>query len=340
MERDVFISKGGVNYGAGLTLATSGFWDITSLTAGGLAVFNDDQSVVDGTATVLASDITGDYIYVAVNSGGGGGIRRSTRIHRKSFKYVKKAYAAPVAAVKVLGNEVTGSTSTYGSLNLPSSLSVGDRVGVAIRDRSKSHEDTAAIKTYEFYATTGDLLSGTGAKNIITKLVALVNADSDAIVTAVAQTDGTNNDAIKFTSDTAGSDFDIVLVDGVLKDADILEYASLNRVYTSGLTTTPVENVTGHGTPAQATAAEAESDVRTGETNTQRLSKYMYTRPTDVVSSATYTVYSLYWTDPNDSPENREGNYKQLLQIYCPSGETGVGEVITVLDDIFALVNP
>lgn len=337
MERDVFVSKADVAYGAGLTLASSGFWDCTSMTEGALAIFNEDQSVVDGTATVVAGDLTGDYIYV------GGmtptGFKLSTAIHRGSFSYVKKAYVAPVAAVKCLG---TVADASYGSLNLPSSLSVGDTVGVTIIDRTKQSWDDSRIHNYSFAVVSGDLLTGTTSKNILAKLVALINADTNMdVATALLLDDGTDADGIKFTADTAGNDFDIVPMDGVLKDADVCEYKSLNRVYNASLTNTVVANVVGNGTYAQVVAAEAESSVRDGNSNSLTSSKYIWKMGTNAVSTGTYTVFNVTWTPPTDSPLTKEAGFKQLLQIYVPSGEFDEAlEIGTVLDDIFALVNP
>jgi len=339
MERDVLISKAGVDYGAGLTLATGGFWTSDTMTEGAIAVFNKDQSVVDGSDPVVAADITGDSIYIGAM--GLNGIRMTTEISRSSFKYVKRAYVAPVAAVKVLGNETTGSTTTYGSLNLPATINVGDIVGVTIRDRSKPHEDNTAIINYSFAVVTGDLLTGTTSVNIIAKLVALINANNNSVVTALAQTDGTDNDAIKFTAKTAGSDFDIIPMDGVLKNANVLQYKELDGIYTSGLSTTVVANNPGTGTSAQALVAEKDSSIREGQTNAPHTTRgNLYTAASNVVDGATYVVYSLYYNMPMDSPLSKGGNFEQLAQIFVPSGETGTGEAITVLDDIFALVNP
>lgn len=339
MERDVIISKGGVDYGAGLTLATGGYWTSDTLTEGGIAMFNKDQSVIDGTATVLAADLTGKSVTIGMM--GVDGFKVTTELDRAGFKYFKKAYAAPVKAVKCLGSNIAASASgENGNLNLPSSISAGDIVGVSVKTRAAGHEEYLEIDNYSFVAVTGDILTGTGASNIITKLAALINADADRKAVAVVHTDGTNNDGIKFTAVTAGVDFDVIRFDGLLKDANVVEYKSVDRTYTSGATTNVVENVTGQGTPAQATFAEFESQTRDGNTHTQVLGDKLWKASTNVVSSATYTTYQIYATKASSSPLNREVNYEQMIEIFVPSGETGAGESITVLDEILALVNP
>ncbi len=336
MERDVFVSKAAVDYGGGMTLASEGFWMIDTMAEGGIGVFNTDQSIVDGTATVLAGDLTGDTIYIAAMTPYG--IRRSVEINRKSFSFTKRGAVDPVASVKCLG---ANATAAHGSLNLPSSLSVGDTVGCTVVDKMKNHEDNSRYSNYSFAVTTGDLLTGTTAANIIVKLVALINADSNGIVTAATLDDGTDADGISFTADTAGYDFAVAKMDGVLKDADILEYKDLNGVYTVGLTNTVVANVTGTGTYAQAIAAEKDSSIREGETNAPATTRSdLYTKGTLAVAGTKYVVYSIYGEQPSDSPTNREANYKQLVQIFCVSTETSTLEIITVLDEIFALVNP
>jgi len=335
MKRDIFISKADVAYGAGLTLDTDGFWTADAMTLGSIAIFNEDQSVVDGTAGVVAGDITGDYIYIGAMTNAG--MKFSVPIPRSTFKYTKKAYVAPVAAVKVLGATADAS---YGSLNLPSSLSVGDTVAVAIIDRTKEHWDTSRVHLYNFAVTSGDLLTGTTSANIIAKLVALINADSNRVVTAAVLDDGADADGISFTARIAGNDFDIVIMDGVLKDADVLEYKSLNRTYTAALTNTVVANNPGQGTYAQVVAAELESNIGDGYHNTLIQNKYEWLVTSNAASAGTYTTYSINFTPPTDSPLSKEVGFKQSIQIFVPSGETGVGEAITALDEIFALVNP
>lgn len=336
MERDIFIGKAGVDYGAGLILATGGKWTIESLTLGGIALFNQDQSVIDGTATVLAADITGDKISIGMMMPTG--IKFGVEMLRKSFKYTKQAYVAPVVAVKYLGDDAAAASGN-GDLNLPSTISVAQAYGVSIRDRSKSHEDTSAIRNYILNVVTGDITTLTTSANIITKLVALINADTHKIVTAVAMNDGTDNDGIRFTADTAGVDFDIITVDGILKNSDIVEYHVINGVYDSGSTTATANNP-GQGTPAQVAKAELDSNVQSGKTNTQLLTKYMWSEGSLVVSTETYTIYSLSFIPAQDSQIDRDNNFIQLAQIFVPSGETGANELVTVLDEIFALVNP
>lgn len=336
MERDNFITKAGVDYGAGLTLATGGKWTGASLTVGGLCLFNQDQTIIDGTTTVLAGDITGNSFSMGLMSALG--IRYSVDIDRNSFSYTKVAYVAPVAAVKYLGDDTTGSAGSY-SLNLPSTISLGDTYGVSIRDRSKSHEDGNAIINYMLTVVTGDLTSSTTSANIIAKLVALINGNSNSVVTALAMTDGTDNDGIRFTADTAGIDFDIILMDGTLSNSQVVEYKVVDKSLDASSTNATANNP-GVGTPAQALAAERDAAIQTGDTRTQWLTTHMYDVDSLVVAGTTYTVYSLYFTPAMTDVLTREIGVKQLINIFVPSGESGTLEVIAVLDEIFALINP
>jgi hypothetical protein len=323
--KDLFITKAGVAY-----TTAAGLWAADTITVGGLGFFIEDGTLVASNASNIGTTpLTINMMrYGSVN-------KQSIQINRRNFTYTKTAYAAPVAAVKVLGNEVTGSTSTYGSLNLPSSISVGDIVGVNIIDTSKPAENTNRLKEYSFSVTTGDLLTGATAANIITKLVALINADTSAIVTAVAQTDGTNNDGIKFTSDTAGSDFNIGIVGGVLQNADRLEYKVINDTYSASITTTPVANVPGSGTAAQILQLEKDSSTRQGNTRTQLLSEYMWSQANETVATATYTQYFLRFNAVENDVVNSEKPYNQVIIIAVPSGEA---TLIGILDAILAAV--
>ena len=330
--KSLFITKDG-DYGVVGTVA--GVWEVDSTPAGSVTLFSQDgtNASTSGAAGSATANFTGTYFTISSNTPDG--IMSSMKIDRSSFSYVKKAYAAPVKAVKFLGNTVTGSTGTYGDLNLPSTISVGDTVGVTIIDETKMPYDNSREKTYSFAVVTGDLLTGVTSKNIIAKLVTLINADANAVVVATAYTDGTDNDGLYCIAATAGNDFAIANVDGVLKDSDRCEYHIINDVYAATVTGT-VANVVGYGTYAQIIKLQKDYDTRDGNTHTQKLTNYMYDHTSNAVAGQLYTTYFCKFRPVLDSPADRDSNYTQSVVIAV---DTTATDMITDLDTLLAAAN-
>lgn len=343
--KDVFITVTGATYpltGTASSTKCNGVWDSDSLPAGTLGIFNQDGSIIgdatDVNANVAAADLTGDNILIqGITSAGA---RTSINIARKGFEYNKVAYVAPVKAVKFLGSNVlAGTGSEKGNLNLPSSIAVGDVVGVTVIDKTKDSWEQG-MEPYDFIVTTGDLLTGTTAKNIIAKLIVLINADTNRVVDAVAVNDGAgNNDGIKFTGRTAGEDFGLARFDGVLKDADICEYKIVNDEYEATVANT-VAIVTGNGTYALILKMLTNASVYGGNINSERIKDQMYTMVSNIVLAETYAVYYLSFTAPvtGTNAHQLQANPKTLIAIVVPEGETATNELEDALDAILPLV--
>ena len=125
-----------VNYGVIGTVG--GVWEADSIPVGSLSIFA--ESGING-ATGSAGSVTAvlNGTFVSINSMTADGNMQSIKMERKGFTYNKKVYVAPVKAVKFLGSNIlTATTAEKGNLNLPSTLSVGDIVGVSLIDKSKN----------------------------------------------------------------------------------------------------------------------------------------------------------------------------------------------------------
>jgi hypothetical protein len=322
--RDLFIGKA-VAYAAktgGGTIA--GSWESTSLVDGGIAMVDSNGTII----AANASAITSKYVELITKTST---VKKSFPIYKSGFTYTKKAYTAPVAAVKFLGSDQAAAAGSY-SLNLPASLSVGDRVGIILVDLTKPFEDTRRYLPYTHTVVTGDLLTGKAATNIIVKLKAVMEKDPMLPVTITLMEDGSNNvDGMKFTAKTAGSDFAISIAEGVLQNADIVEYKKVNNVYDSS-STEAVENVTGNGTVAQIQELLKATTSRDGNSQYMTFGDLLYSGGTQVVAGTTYTVYTLVTQVPNTDQLNTSTNAPLELVIAVPSGQTGGGEIVTVLD--------
>lgn len=334
--KHLLISKGSIAYaddGAAGTIA--GAWEIDDLTTGGLAVFGATGALI----AEAASTVTDLQLQFA--AGSAENMQVSPMIFRNGFAYSKQAYAAPVKAKKFLGSDTAGSAGSY-SLNLPSSLAVGDTVGLAIVDLSKPFEDTSAITTYSYKVVNGDILTGQTSANIITKLVTQINADANAIVVATALNDGTHNDGIQLLAATAGIDFQIAHIGGgttnslpVLANADIVENKRVNGVYTSG-STNAVANGPGQGTYAQVKQLEEDYSTREGNQHSNMLTKDLFNVAGKAVSAETYVLYTLHYVPVSDSHLINQSRPVATLELAIPSSETGAGNAIDALDNILA----
>jgi len=328
--RQILITLGDVNYAYDGADDITGADEITGLANGALACLESDGTLVDDTLP----NITKDAIYFALGRSVGGPMITPI-IDIASLAYKKVAYAAPVAKVVCLGSNTDAGT-TY-NLNLPSSPVVGTTAQLTVINQDKPHHDRTRERIYSHTVVTGDT-----AASIAAALIAAVNADTLAIVTS-AEVDTTNHDGFKLTADTAGNNFDVVC-DGILANADVLEYKEIKHAgtagvtagYSAGLTAVVVANSLGSGTPAQIRELELDYSTELGNTGLQSRGVDLYSAASRVVSSATYTTYFITWTTPSDNPLIPKANMTQQLVIAVPSGDTAAGKNIAALDAILA----
>jgi len=313
--RDLIIGK---NVAYALSTATgviAGSWASDLLTDGAIAI-------VDDTGTIVAHDaanLTG-IPYVNLLTKSGTLSKTSFPLYAGKTKYSKQAYVAPVAKVMALGSE-EASAAGNNSLNLPATLSVGDVIGIGVVNLSLPVENTSRYKEYTVTAVSGDLLTGNGSSNIITKLVAKINADANRIVEAVAHEDGSdNNDGIKFTSKTAGQVFGLYHVDGILKDADI----------------SIITDVTlGSGTVADILALHKATKSRDGDNSYRTDNDIMFSGASQIVAGTTYTTYVFTTEVPNTDAISQSNKPPMELVIAVPSGSSAV---IAAIDNLGAII--
>jgi hypothetical protein len=324
--RDLMIGKD-VTYGLSTASGSiAGSWASHLLTEGAISVQDYAGTHI---AYNISAAITSPYITIMLKTPNG--VKTSFPIWKDGFSYSKQVYVAPVAAIKVLGND-----DTRGSLNLPSSLVVGTTVGVGIVDLSKSMEDTRRYKEYSFTVLSGDLLTGLTTRNIIQKLIVIINADPNRVVNAVIVDDATDATGITFTAITAGNDFNIYNIEGVLQSADVVSYKMLNNTYTASITTPEVANVTGSGTAAQILKEWNATKSRDGNQGYMKFGDLLYSDTTNYSSTATYTTYRLTTKPPNTDEISVQNNPAMDLIIAVPSGATGGQKVIAALDTILS----
>lgn len=341
--KQLLVTKDTVNYAYDTTAGgdIDSAWDIDTLDEGALAAFeydgDDAGKLIDDASPTINSTCTA--IYFGLGTAEGRAII-TPPLHREGFSYVKDAYTTDAAAKTMfLGNDQAAATGGYGSMNYSTNaITTGDTYGVYVIDLDKSVGDGSRMKHYGLDYVSGDLKTGTGATNIITKLVALINADPNAIVTATAYNDGAgNNDGILFTG-VAGANFTIAKdTDSYMGNATVAGYKMQDGTY-NGAYTTAAAYVPGDTISANLTTLLGDTLTHDGYNNSNLLGGTLWTESSPVESSKKYTVYTIKSTAPPTSKLEGENPISFTLYIAVPYTETGAGESITALDNILATV--
>ncbi len=313
--RDLIIGKDiayALKVGGG-TIA--GVWEADVLTDGGIAIVDDEGALVAHNA----DPITAPYVELLTKTTTGS--KRSFPLYNGQVEFSKLAYSAPVAKIMAVGSEEAAAAGNK-SLNLPATISIGDVVGIGISNNSVPHEKTVGkYQDYTITVVSGDVLTGTGANNIITKLVAKINADPKKIVTALAHEDGAgNNDGIKLTGDTAGIEFNVYHIEGVLQNAEM-------SVVTKG--------EKGHGTAKSIAELLTATASRDGDNQYLKNTDLLYSGGNQIGASDTYTTYVLRAKVPNTDVISQSNKPPMELVIAVPSGSAAIIAAIDNLADKF-----
>jgi hypothetical protein len=275
-------------YASGLTASTSDLDNLASLAVGAFAVINkqvghaDYDQVADIAIAVAnianVASLTAFQIAVMTSNG----LQLSPILYSKSTKGLKVADVTGVAKVVVVGNQTDGGT-TY-KLNLPT-IVANQVAGFIVTDTSKPPYDTSRNRYYTYTTKAGDT-----SAIIVAALVAAVNADSKAIVTAAlayaAATDG-----IRLTGDVAGKPFEVSPV-GIFQLADIEITTAL---------------VFAQGAYADVLEMEADHRVELGDTNVQE-GDAAFSFTSNLVAGDEYILGILDTTMPNLREPDMDGH--------------------------------
>lgn len=253
----------------------TGINQINQLDLGALAVFTETNQLLTA-ANVVATVADKKNVYVAVGSGSATiGASLSQMLPRFGTNYVKKAYIAPVALRKFIGND-----GANGSLNLPT-LVAGDEVFIKIIDTTSGFLYSGIdIDTYSDVVRTGD----TG-QTIITRLIAMINAHPNRIVNATIVGAGVG---IQLDTIEIGTTFSISL-DGILINSTVEEPEAVAPNVVGNSVTINY----GEGTSAQVAAIEDNWSSYNGNTARREFAAQFYNKPTMVISGATYDQYNI-----------------------------------------------
>jgi hypothetical protein len=315
-----YTTQGGIWATASITAGTFGFFD-TSNGAGNGILLPSNAAISAYTTPVTK------FSFVGMPTVGAPIVIEGMDF--ASLRVTKKVYAAPTAKQVVLGSPAT--IYAGASLNLPSIIANGDTVGIWIIDLDKPIEDTTRMREYQFDVVDSDVMTGTGADNIIVKLAAKVTADTKKIVTTVTvETDGAGDaNGITF-SDTAGHNFMVRPMLGVLENATIGSYKTLNGAYDASFTE-PTVYGEGSGTYAQMVIEENKASAQEGNINSLT-DKLLWTYPSQLDPTINYTQYTFSWSAPTSSMMNTES----FTQRFVLAVDENTGALISILDAMFA----
>lgn len=248
------------------------FQGLASLSEGSIVVFDDENNILNG-STVAADVAKGQFFQVAY-MGADGELIKSPAIPFNCHHQTKKI---PVTAVKqavVLGEHTGGS----GDTNLPS-LVVGDDAEIVIIQRDERGFQVGNVHRYRHVVVTGD-----DEESILDALIAQVNADEDAIVTAAAVTN-TTTVGIIFTAKENKTIFTV-------RGAEILANATITYDGTNG----SVYHVYGKGDVTELTALYNESNIQDGKAYSGGQEQFWWKRESALPASGAFVIWTFEWS--------------------------------------------
>ena len=327
------IGKDSVAYAAkigGGTIASSN--ETNLLASGAIALFDPNGVLITtGNSTTILNGQT--EFYMALGSGSAATGAKISGLIKKNLDYgfVKQSYTAPTAQVSFIGQNSVGG----GSMNFPTFVP-GDEAIITIvygttLEGIQVGTNTAFKQRYSYVVNASD----TNA-TIVAGLIAEVNADANALVSATAVG---SNVGIQLTgkspvvtnlfynNDNKGPLIFQLATDGLAINAD---------VYATGLTGTDgsVNAFAGFGTPAELLASEDETSYYEGKSQGIMLPQIWWSVASLVDPSETYDTYVAQWTPTRSSGQKLVGTTEQQLLVALPNGATDQANFETILTNL------
>ncbi len=202
-------------YGSGVNFANPIAAAFDTLAVGALLIITDTNKMVkiDGTLTSGSLADVKRFGFVIGNAAGRNN-RIAAWVDKNLIHYEYKAGAAGVKQLSFVGDN-----GTTGDFNEPVSLVVGDEAELVIHNITSGVYATNQIERYTYVVQTGDAIT-----DVATALVALVNANTNSIVTATDNTTG-----IELEAKAVGTVFQVG-AGGILSAATITQDGTNNSL--------------------------------------------------------------------------------------------------------------
>ena len=227
-----------------LTTQIAGLSEVNLLANGSIALFQQNGALIDVVTPVFTN--SPDYIILAVGTNRG----YRTSFIPKGAKVTRQEQLDPVSKVMGIGKYQSGASPSFGISE--SSIVVGDEFIIKVTNPDLPFYDD--INNVEFVSVIVDnktmALAATKLEAVLTVMETKLNTMKKFDFTAVKYYSA-GNGGIKITSNVAGSDFNIKLIE--------------KWAYTT--VTTVTANVTGFGNYAQVLADERANTQEDGHTN-------------------------------------------------------------------------
>jgi hypothetical protein len=303
----------------------TGINDLDLLADGALAIFTESNVLV--TAATLASALVGVQqfwiargSYQASPSSGAliPYIRKSYNVDRNAYVQEYCAYVAPVAQRTIVGEDGAGT----GSMNFPLTLIAGSTAELSIVSTIDGTYQPNQVDHYDHVVTTTDT-----AQTIIQALVDAINADTDAVVTAVVILNTGVKVGIQLNAIGVENTFKVG-TDEIIRDAT--KFYSTN----GGL----VVNY-GKGTPPIISRIEQRSQITSqGSGNYVYLQNKFFKVNSVVDPAATYNTWNFQWTQEARANSIHSMNVtEQETLLAVPSTATALLAALTTIFGVLSL---
>jgi len=246
-------------------------------------------------------------------------IVKSPMIEGKIGDYNSVKYADPQGKEVFVGDD--GSTN-YG-FNFPAAIEEGmdfslqvilpDRVGHRVPAHETFSVTAGATDTYQ---------------TVLTELVNKINANSQ-YVTVSTVTAGGNITGLKFVANDPKQNFEVAKLT-TFEDSDLLEYQSVNGVFTATYTT-PAQYTHGANYDEQMIKDEKNLLAEAGYTTRNTAGQNLWSEASRVETGVKYQRLIRSWQNQRDNVPSMKTTYQQEVQVWIPDGCTALTELDAIM---------
>jgi len=299
----------------------AGYHEAHLLDTGAIAIFDDENNLLQTTTVEADLKKVQQFFFAQGGVDQASSPKLSMRVDRNAYTQWYNAYAAPV-----LQKSRIGKVATVGSLNL-GTLANGTFATVIVTDQPSIGQVPNRTKRY-----TVPVIAADTATTLLTKLVTVINANADSIVTATRLNDATN-DYLQLEAKAVGTSFTIG-VDDVLLNATRSEHG------TNGTT----DNFSGFGTLTKVKAAVLEDKLTRGDEyrlharNVPDGAGYnSYVEVTDGLTSGNFNGWTFQWAEEATRAANKIHTSNPVVALFLEDGGAGEADITTIIELVLDL---
>ncbi len=297
----------------------SGINEINLLDTGAVAVFTEmNVFVTAANVATVSPDVKKFYVAVGnQQTNADSKTYISSLIPRMLLDYRKTDYVAPVKQISFIGSD-----GTIGAFNM-GTLVAGTEAFVRVTDTTPGLRTLGSVYENEIKRYSTLVITGDTATAVANRLILAINNDPDSIVVALAVGSTTG---IRLTAKNFGTTFSISL-DGVLI------YSTREEPF-SVLPGSSAAVKYGEGTDQQVAALELQYSTERGNDNQIHIPQFYYKVPSNVVSGATYDLYTFAWNGDRTTGLGKQDTYRFEILVAMPDAATQQANWETIMDEL------